>query len=232
MSDKQQPKPNSKPVNTKIGKAIIGRTMSLRETHITKNYINYILLVGAIISIGFLSPSGIPRAIGTGLFMYIFTFVTHRALTTLKPIIDFITKAGKTIFINNEIIHLVATSTAMSWVLIINYIFHRFTDVKMLDPYTILFWMLMYSSIHVINFMLLKTSDGGGKEITELLKIIMGVKTTGDASNMGHPKVNIIASAGCILTLISIVIAHPALITIPESYLTRIENIVSARIWG
>ena len=232
MSGNKQSESNSKPVNTKIGKVNIGRTKSLREEHINKNYINYILLLGALICIGYVSPGGVPRALGTGLFMYIFTFITHRVLTIIKPIIDFITKAGKTIFINNEIIHLFISVALMAWVLITNYTFHRFTDVKMLDPYIILFWMLIYSTIHVINFMLLKTSDCGGKEITELLKIITSVKTTGDASNMGHPKINIVASTILILSLISIVKAYPFFITIPESYLTQVENIVSSRIWG
>jgi hypothetical protein len=222
MSDKK----HNKTENVKIK-----NTKSLMKTHITTNYINYLLLLGGLTCIGYLSPSGIPRAIGTGLFMYIFTFIAHRALTILKPIMDFITKAGKTIFINNEIIHLFVSTTSMSWVFIFNYLFYRLSDIKILDPYTILFWILMYSSIHVVNFMLLRTSEGGSREITELLNIFTGNNTTGNVSKMGYPKINIIASVGIILTLISIILSHPKLLSIPESHLTEFETIIVAKLW-
>ena len=47
---------------------------SLISQHLNANLSNYILLILAVILIGVFSPTGLPRALLTGIVLYLYTF--------------------------------------------------------------------------------------------------------------------------------------------------------------
>ena len=69
---------------------------SLISQHLNANLSNYILLILAVILIGVFSPTGLPRALLTGIVLYLYTFSIYCSSGIIKPLANFLTKAGKT----------------------------------------------------------------------------------------------------------------------------------------
>ena len=199
---------------------------SIQSKHLNKNYSNYLLLIVSMILIGYFSPSGIIKAVLTGLFMYFFTFSIHCSGLAFKPLADFLTKAGTTRLFNSELLGFLCAFGWMLWLLICNYVFHRFTGLAPLNNFVIIFWIMVYTSVHIINFMILKKSENGGRELTELLNIVTNKHSSEEVASMGAPKLNIIMSAFCIITVLIVLKNYPEIISIPESYLKSAEDTV------
>ncbi len=85
---------------------------------------------------------------------------------------------------------------------------------------------MVYTSVHIINFMILKKSENGGRELTELLNIVTNKHSSEEVASMGAPKLNIIMSAFCIITVLIVLKNYPEIISIPESYLKSAEDTV------
>ena len=200
--------------------------VTLQTKHLNANLGNYLLLIMAVLLIGIFSPTGIIRAVFTAIFMYLYTFSIHCSATAFKPLADFLTKAGTTRLFNSELLGFSCNFGWLLWVLIGNYLVHRFTGVTILDNFIIIFWILLYSSVHLINFLFFKKSKGGGRELTELMDILTNKHQSKNVSTMGNPKINIILSTTLIVTGLLIVKQNPYIVTIPERYLRTAEDTI------
>ena len=78
----------------------------------------------------------------------------------------------------------------------------------------------------MVNFLLLKKTNTGGRELTELLDIVTNKFDSDKVTNMGNPKLNILISAGIVISVIMIAKKFPAAIAVPESYLKSAEDTV------
>jgi hypothetical protein len=209
-----------------INKQPVKKSISSTTEHLNANFTNYLLLFLAALSIGIISPAGLPRALLTVVVMYIYTFSIHCSATAFKPLADFLTKAGTTRLLNSELLGFSCTLGWLFWALIGNYLVHRFSGITILDNFIIIFWILLYSSIHMVNFLLLKKTNNGGRELTELLDIMTNKFNSDKVTNMGNPKLNILISAGIVISVIMIAKKFPAAIAVPESYLKSAEDTV------
>lgn len=198
---------------------------SLISQHLNANLSNYILLILAVILIGVFSPTGLPRALLTGIVLYLYTFSIYCSSGIIKPLANFLTKAGKTKLFNTEFLGFSYVFGWLLWLLACNYFLHRYTGVSILDNFVIIFWIMLYTSIHVLNFSFLKTSKRGGRELIEMMDILTNKHDSKKVSNMGQPKLNIIFSVTAVLVGLFIARQTPYLITIPEDYLKNAEDL-------
>ena len=198
--------------------------VSLQTKHLNANLTNYLLLFIAALLIGVFSPTGVIRALLTMIFMYFYIFSIHCSATAFKPLADFLTKAGTTRLFNSELLGFICNFGWLLSILVGNYLVHRFTGITILDNFIILFWILLYSSVHLINFLYLKKSSGGARELTEWMDIVTNKHQTDKINKMGNPKINIILSAALILTGLFVVKQNPYIITIPERFLKNAED--------
>lgn len=195
--------------------------------HLKNNMNNYGLLLFSVILIGCISPNGVLNSVFTTIFLYIFTFCIGFIKNIVKPLSDFLTKAGNARLFNSEVLGFGCTVGWFSWLFGINYIIHRYTGFQFLDPFIIIFWILLYFSIHSINFLLLKKSKNGGRELTELINLITNnTNTKQKITNMGKPKLNIIFSTLIIYVLILTLKSYPQIISIGEGILSGAEDTV------
>ena len=167
------------------------------KEHLKVNKSNYILLLFGIFVIALFSPHGIIKSVFTGIVLYIFTFLIGNMNRFMKPLADFITKAGTTRLYNSELLGMGCTLGWLAWLFGVNYLLHRYTGVQALDPFIILFWAILYFSVHGINFLMFHKSKNGGRELTGLLDII--TKKNAKITTMGKPKLNIIFSTVSLL---------------------------------
>ena len=199
---------------------------SVKSKHLKHNFSNYLILAISILLIGYLSPTGVLRASLTGIFMYLYTFSIHCSGSAFKPLADFLTKAGTTRLLNSELLSFLCAFGWMIWLLICNYVFHRFTGITVLDNFIVIFWIMVYMSIHVVNFMIMKKSENGGRELTELLNIVTNKHQSKEVTSMGEPKLNIIISASCIVAVLLVLKNYPEIVSVPESYLKSAEDTI------
>lgn len=197
------------------------------KNHIKSNLSNYGLLLFSIILIGYISPNGVLGALFTAIFLYVFTFGVTLMRKVAQPLTNFLTKAGSTRLFDSEILSFGCTLGWFLWLFGANYLIHRYTSLQILDPFIILFWIILYFSIHSINFLLLKTSKNGGRELTELADLITNNKINQKkTTNMGKPKLNIIFSTLIIYVLILTLKSYPQIISIGENVLSGAEDTI------
>jgi len=201
------------------------------ESHIklyfNENKYSLLLLLFSAILIGYFSPGGVVKAIFTILFMFFYTFTIHYGADVgLKPLADFITKAGSTRLFESQICCFFCTFTMMTCVLIWNYVLHRFTQIQPFNNFIILFWIFLYCSVHIINFLLLKKSSNGGRDLTKLLDIAIRKEKYNPTENDSSINVNILLTAIITLGLMFFLKTNSYLITTPEAYLKSAEDTV------
>jgi len=201
------------------------------ESHIklyfNENKYSLLLMLFSAILIGYFSPGGIVKAVFTIIFMFFFTFTIHYGADVgLKPLADFLTKAGSTRLFESQICCFVFTFTMLTCVLLWNYVLHRFTKIQPFNNFIILFWILLYCSVHVINFLLLKKSSNGGRDLTKLLDIAIRKDKYDHAENNSSINVNILLTAATTLGFMFFLKTNSYLITIPEAYLKSAEDTV------
>ena len=90
----------------------------------------------------------------------------------------------------------------------------------------ILFWIFLYCSVHIINFLLLKKSSNGGRDLTKLLDIAIRKKKYSPTENDSSINVNILLTTIVTLGLMFFLKTNSYLITTPESYLKSAEDTV------
>jgi len=201
-------------------------SLTLRTKHLNTNLMNYLFLFLAVLLIGIFSPTGIIRAVLTAVALYIYTYSIHCTGSAFKPLADFLTKAGSARLFNSELIGFVCAFCWLLWLLLCNYLIHRFAGVTIFDNFIILFWILLYTSVHIVNFLFLKKTKNGAREITELLNIISNKHVGKEIGNMGNPKINIVLSCAIVLTLIFILKTNAYLVRVPEGYLKNAEDTI------
>jgi len=199
-------------------------SLSLRTRHLNTNLMNYLFLFLAVLLIGIFSPTGVIRALLTAVGLYIYTYSIHCTGSAFKPLADFLTKAGSARLFNSELIGFLCAFGWLMWLLLCNYLIHRFTGITLFDNFIIVFWILLYTSVHVINFLFLKKTKNGARELTELLNIISNKHVGSETGNMGDPKINIVLSAVIVLTILFILKTNSYLIRVPEGYLKNAED--------
>jgi hypothetical protein len=111
--------------------------------------ISMILIIISAIIIGFLSPSGIFKCAFTFGVFYIFLNFHSIIHPIVTPIFNFIHKAGKTRLKDATLINPRSISTILLLILfiqcfVVNYLFHRYTGILVLDPFAIYFWIASY----------------------------------------------------------------------------------------
>ena len=111
--------------------------------------VSIVLIMLSALIIGFLSPSGIFKCAFTFGIFYIFLNFHSIIHPIITPIFNFIYKAGKTKLKNTTIVNPKSVSTLLLLILfiqcfIINYLFHRYTGILVLDPFAIYFWITSY----------------------------------------------------------------------------------------
>lgn len=176
----------------------------------THNYFNsskLLMLLSALI-IGYFSPSNLFKTILTfGVFYILSNFhsIIHPATTF---IFNFINNAGNTKLKNLKMINSNTISTLLVLILFIqcffvNYLFHRYTGILILDPYAIYFWISSYGINIILN------------TIFSTKKYNFELKTP-----------TIITSAINAILLIKLIKTYPDIIHIPEQYATMGENMI------
>ena len=90
----------------------------------------------------------------------------------------------------------------------------------------ILFWIFLYCSVHIINFLLLKKSSNGGRDLTKLLDIAIRKEKYNPTENDSSINVNILLTAIITLGLMFFLKTNSYLITTPEAYLKSAEDTV------
>ena len=134
-----------------------------------------------------------------------------------KPLNDFFTKAGNVTIFNCGLINIIYTMGWFCWVFGLNYITRRYTGILFLDPFIILFWMLLYFSIR-------NRSRYGGRELTELAWLLYNKNKSNKITNMGKTKLNILCSAITVSTLLLLLRVYPSPVTYGENLLGDVED--------
>jgi hypothetical protein len=197
--------------------------------------LTYCLLFLASIIIGTVSPHGILRALFTLFFMFIATFGIQTAVVSIKPFLTSAASYGKkhlrkSKLIDKKIINadvmggsIMSTFMIMGGLLqlfIINYFIQRYTGIRLLDGYIIIFWMMLQMGIRLVNYAL---RFKNGEKIGDILLVS---NVFDESDNKGKPKINIIISAIVVLTLIFIIKNNSAIIGLPEMYLEKGEDVI------
>lgn len=170
--------------------------------------ISIILILLSAVIIGFLSPSGLFKCVFTFCVFYMFLNFHSIIHPIVTPIFNFIHKAGSTRLQKSNLINPKSISTVLLLILFIqcffvNYFFHRYTGILVLDPFAIYFWIISYG-----------------------LNILYNNVYVSNTSNFKLGALPTIAS--CITTVICIQILknNPYIIHIPEQYASSGENII------
>jgi len=197
------------------------------KVYVNENKNSLLLIIFSAILIGYFSPGGIVKALFTIIFMFLYTFSIHYGADVgLKPLADFLTKAGSTRIFESQICSFFCTFMMMVCVLIWNYVLHRFTEIQPFNNFIILFWVLLYCSVHVINFLLLKKSSEGGRDLTKILDIVIRKGNYNRSDNDSGINLNILLTAIIILGFMFFLKSNSYLITIPETYLKSAEDTI------
>jgi len=204
--------------------------MSVRDTieqYISLDGSNYLLLVGCGVLIGYFSPNGTTKALFTLLFMYLVNLGLHSGSALFIPLTNFILNAGRTKLFElhgGELIGFIITVGIMFQILIVNYILHRFTGLYFVDSFVVGFWITLYSSIHIVDYLVSKSESGEKSS-----NIILGKNVLDDSVQYSH--LNIVLSAVAIVTCMLIIKMYPSIIATPEFYLRQAEDAVLTYLW-
>ena len=125
--------------------------------------ISIILILLSAIVIGFLTPSGFFKSLFTFGVFYVFLNFHSIIHPIVTPIFNFIYKAGKTRLKDSTMINPRSVSTLLLLIIfiqcfIVNYIFHRYTGILILDPFAIYFWITSYG-LNILYNSLYKTKN-------------------------------------------------------------------------
>lgn len=191
------------------------------NTHIKLNIYNYCFLFIAILLIGYFSPTGPIKAFFTLFFLYIFSFGLNIISDLAKPLNDFFTKAGNVTLFNSKPIGIIYIIWGFGILFSLNYTIRRYSGILFLDPFIIIFWGLLYCSIHIINYVILKKSQCGGRELTEVAHLLYNKNKK--ITNESTYTLNILASA-TVVSILLLLRGYPYPVTYGENILSKIED--------
>ena len=175
--------------------------------------ISLILILLSAIIIGFLSPTGLFKCFFTFGVFYIFLNFHSIIHPIVTPIFNFIYKAGPTRLKKSNLINPKSISTVILLILFIqcffvNYLFHRYTGILVLDPFAIYFWIISYG-----------------------LNILYNNVYKSKTSNFKLGALPTIASLITTVICIQLLKKNPYIIHIPEQYASSGENIIFRQIF-
>lgn len=174
----------------------------------SKFSVSIILIFLSAIIIGFISPTGMFRSLFTFSIFYIllnFHSIIHPIVT---PVFNFLHKAGATRIINTNALDVSSISTVILLlifiqVFVVNYTFNRYVGILILDPFAIIFWIILYMSNIAYNAFhnknIAEFKIGIIPTLFSLFNTVIGIQTLK---------------------------TYPSLVRVPEGYITSCENIV------
>ena len=146
-----------------MGKTVKNKSEDNSKDESPRFNISLILIIISALIIGFLSPSGIFKCAFTFGVFYIFLNFHSIIHPIITPIFNFIHKAGKTKLKDTMLINPKSISTILLLILfiqcfIVNYLFHRYTGILVLDPFAVYFWIASYG-INILYNNVYKTKN-------------------------------------------------------------------------